>query len=228
MQCTKVITWICKCFGSFTLQRQLQWRPILRALREIYFLIIFFGLFSYPVSLCPHVNLYLSCLYRRDLKISFYIWDMSLACNYITNGNEDRFWALVIKFRLFLQCSSKNTVISTTSSALYQRNAGFLLGSLLSNRGTALSRVAACLVMTTCYQSHSSEIFHYYKDVSSCGNIWVGATQAFQPHSCLAESIAACCAGETLCKECWNRGAFCADALRMWTCIPAFRTKMGV
>lgn len=95
------------------------------------------NLFSYYLSWIvfiskvplPHVNLYLSCLYRRVFKIA-YIWDVSLACNYITNGKEDTFWALVIKFRLFHQWSSKNTAISTTSSALYQRNAGFLLVSL--------------------------------------------------------------------------------------------------
>lgn len=70
----------------------------------------------------------------------------------------------------------------------------------MTSKGT-LSRVAAYSVMTACYQSHSSEIFHFYKGVSSTANVWAGATDAFQPRSCLAESIAECSAGEMLHKE---------------------------
>lgn len=73
---------------------------------------------------------------------------------------------------------------------------GFYLYLFVSNKGTALSRVAAWSVTTIYYWSHSSETFHYYKDTSSTGDVWVGTTRAFQPCSCLAESIAACCAGK--------------------------------
>jgi len=73
---------------------------------------------------------------------------------------------------------------------------GFYLCIFVSNKGTALSRVAACSVMTARYQR-----FHYYKGISSTGNIWVGATHATQPHSYLAESIAVCYARETVGEE---------------------------
>lgn len=179
---------------------------------------LFWIVFISNLPLTP-MSIYISAVFtesfqKRDFKISFYIWDMSLACNFITTGNEDRFWALVTEFTLSPALLRKIQQYQQPAVPCIREMLNFYLHLFLSNKGNALSTLAVCSVMTTCYRSCSAEIFHYYKDVSTTVNVWVGATHAFQPCLCLAESIAACCARETLCKEHWNRGVFSVGTLR--------------
>lgn len=72
--------------------------------RNLFSPYIFRIVFISSLPLTP-MSIYISAVFtesfqKRDFKISFYIWGMSLACNFITTGNEDRFWALVAEFTL--------------------------------------------------------------------------------------------------------------------------------